>query len=131
MYKGSCCCGEIRFELTAKPSMLGTCHCTRCRKSGTSTMFFVKKSDLKWISGENLLQVYKAVPPYKYDRYFCKNCGTSFGEVLGDLDSFPIAANLMDDDIDMKNEFHEFVSEKPSWLVIGDDGKQFHDHPEF
>ena len=94
-------------------------------------MFFIKKSDLKWISGENLLQVYKAVPPYKYDRYFCKNCGTSFGEVLGDLDSFPIAANLMDDDIDMKNEFHEFVSEKPSWLVIGDDGKQFHDHPEF
>ncbi len=44
--------------------------------------------------------------------------------------TLPIAANFLDSDIDMKNQFHEFVSEKPSWLEIGDAAKQFEGHPE-
>jgi hypothetical protein len=33
--------------------MIGTCHCSRCRKVGASTIAFVKKEDLKWVQGKD------------------------------------------------------------------------------
>lgn len=129
MIKGSCCCGAVEFELSAKPSMMGTCHCSRCRKAGASAIVFVRKESLKWIRGRDNVQLYEPTPPYKYGRCFCKTCGSSLGEILSEEDSFPIAANALDGDFGMKNEFHEFVAEKPSWYEICDDAKRFNGHP--
>ena len=129
MIKGSCCCGAVKFELLNQPSMMGTCHCTRCRKVGASTIVYVKKEDLKWVQGKEYVKVFHPQAPYKYERSFCKVCGTSLGEILSDLDSFPIAANAIDSELDVKNSLHEFVDEKPSWYKICDDAKQSKGHP--
>jgi hypothetical protein len=129
MITGSCCCGAVKFELLAQPSMMGTCHCSRCRKSGASTIVFVKKEDLKWIQGQEHVQLYQPTLPYKYGRCFCKICGTSLGEILSQENSFPIAANALDSELNFKNTFHEFVDEKPSWYEICDDAKQSRGHP--
>ena len=130
MIKGSCCCGAVKFELLAEPTMMGTCHCSRCRKAGASTIVFVKKQDLKWMEGKEQVTLFQPTAPYKYGRCFCKLCGTSLGEILSEEESFPIAANALDGDLTVKNQFHEFVSEKPSWYDICDQAKQFHGHPE-
>lgn len=108
---------------------MGTCHCSRCRKVGASTIAFIRKEDLTWVAGRDNIQVFAPAAPYKYARCFCKTCGTSLGEILSDADSFPIAANTLDTPIELKIKFHEFVAEKPTWLVIGDDAKQFEGHP--
>ena len=129
MIKGSCCCGAVQFELSEAPSMLGTCHCSRCRKVGASAIAFVKSSAFEITKGRNEISTYKAVPPYKYDRCFCSVCGSALGEVFSEEDTFPIAANCIDDDIEIENRFHEFVSEKPSWSKIGDSAEQFDGHP--
>jgi hypothetical protein len=125
----SCCCGAVKFELKAEPSMMGTCHCSRCRKVGASTIAFVKKSDLVWIQGKDNISLYQPPPPYKYGRCFCKTCGSSLGEILSEEDSFPIAANTLDADIKLPNQFHEFTKEVPSWYKIGDNAKQYEGHP--
>ncbi|WP_248156386.1 GFA family protein [Roseibium sediminicola] len=130
MIKGSCCCGSVQFELTAEPSMMGTCHCSRCRKLGTGTFVFVRKEHLTWIKGKDQVALYQPQAPYKYGRCFCKTCGSSLGEILSEEDSFPIAANALDTDIGTRNKFHEFVAEKPSWYEICDSAKQFAGHPE-
>ena len=129
MIEGSCCCGEVRFRLTEPPSMMGTCHCSRCRKVGASVFVFVRKETLEWISGRDSVATFVAQPPYKFARSFCRICGTALGEILSDGDSFPIAANTLDGDPGVRNRFHEFVSEMPAWAVIGDDAKQFAGHP--
>lgn len=129
MIKGSCCCGAVKFELSAEPSMMGTCHCSRCRKAGASTIVFVKKDDLKWIAGKQHVALYQPAPPYKYGRCFCGICGSSLGEILSEDDSFPIAANALDTPYGLKNQFHEFVSEKPHWYEICDDAKRSDGHP--
>ena len=129
MIKGSCCCGVVQCELAEEPSMMGTCHCSRCRKVGSSTLVFVKSEALKITQGLDKISVYKAVPPYKYDRCFCSVCGTTLGEILSNEDTAVVAANCLDVDIQLENKFHEFVSEKPSWLKIGDTAKQFDEHP--
>ena len=97
MIKGSCCCGAISFELSKPPAMMGCCHCSRCRKVGASTLVFVRSDTFRWIGGEEMVQRYPAVPPYKCNRCFCSCCGTALGEPGGG-DSFPINANCLDDD---------------------------------
>lgn len=123
MIKGSCCCGAVKFELTSKPSMMGTCHCSRCRKLGASTIVFVRTEDLTWVQGRENIALYQPPAPYKYARSFCKTCGTSLGEILSEEDSFPISANCLDTEFGLKNQFHEFVSEKPDWYEIYDDAR--------
>ncbi len=129
MIEGSCCCGAVKFRLTSEPSMMGTCHCSRCRKAGASTIVFVRKEHLQWIQGKEHVALYQPAAPYKYGRCFCRICGTSLGEILSDEDSFPIAANALDSDIGIRNQFHEFVSEKPAWHDICDDAPQSEGHP--
>ena len=129
MIAGSCCCKAVKFELSSEPSMMGTCHCSRCRKVGASAIVFVKKQDLKWIQGKENVALYQPAAPYKYGRCFCKICGTSLGEILSEEDSFPIAANALDTEFGLKNQFHEFVSEKPPWYEICDDAPQSEGHP--
>ena len=129
MIEGSCCCGAIKFQLASEPSMMGTCHCSRCRKAGASAIVFVKKEELTWIRGKDQVARYQPEAPYKYGRCFCKICGTSLGEILSEEDSFPIAANALDTETGLKNQFHEFVSEKPAWYEICDDAPQSEGHP--
>jgi hypothetical protein len=129
MIKGSCCYGSIKFELSSAPSMMGTCHCSRCRKVGASTFVFVKKEAFRWIQGQEFVSQYKPVAPYAYTRCFCNKCGSALGEPVSQEDSFPIAASCLDDDPIVRNQFHEFVSEKSSWYEICDAAKQFPEHP--
>ena len=51
------------------------------------------------------------------------------GEILSDENSFPINAHVLDEDPGVRNQFHEFVAEKPAWYDICDDAKQFEAHP--
>ena len=83
-----------------------------------------------WLKGKENVHTYQPPPPYKYGRCFCRNCGTSLGEILSEEDSFPINAHVLDGDaLTVSNQFHEFVKEKPSWYVIGDDARQYEGHP--
>ena len=108
---------------------MGTCHCSRCRKAGASTIVFVKKEDVKWIAGKELVSTYQPAAPYKYGRCFCEVCGSSLGEILSGADTFPIAANAIDGDLSVENTFHEHVGEKPGWYRICDDAPQSEGHP--
>ncbi|WP_260009611.1 GFA family protein [Leisingera aquaemixtae] len=119
----------MKFELLAQPALMGTCHCSRCRKAGASTIVFVKKGDLRWIEGREEVALYQPAPPYKYGRCFCRICGSSLGEILSEEDSFPIAANALDGELEVRNSFHEFVGEKPGWSEISDGAKQSEGHP--
>jgi hypothetical protein len=129
MIKGSCCCGRIKFQLKEKPLMMGTCHCSRCRKASGGTFVFVTKESLEWVEGKDFVATYIPNPPFKYNRNFCSSCGTSLGEILSSEKSFPISAHCLDDDPEVRNQFHEFVESKPAWSNICDDSKQFSEHP--
>ncbi len=127
---GSCCCGAVRFIIKGAPGMMGTCHCSRCRKLGATPFVFVKREQFELLAGEADIQCVVPEAPYKYVRSFCRRCGTSLGEPLSDDASFPINAHCLDDDPVVRNSFHEFVSEKPDWYEICDSAQQFQDHPE-
>ncbi|WP_245597876.1 GFA family protein [Ottowia thiooxydans] len=130
MLRGSCCCGEVKFTVSMPPSMMGTCHCSRCRKIGASTFVFVKRESFTLVSGAELIATFKPQAPYKYSRCFCSQCGSALGEVTSLSESFPVAANCFDDELPLSNQFHEFVQEKPTWYDICDSAIQFPGHPQ-
>ena len=72
--------------------------------------------------------MYRPDAPYKHVRSFCRICGSALGEIGSAADSFPVAANLLDGELLVRNRFHEFVAEKPEWYGICDDAKQFPAH---
>ena len=129
MLGGSCCCGAIRFTLASPPTLMGTCHCTRCRKIGASAFVFVKRESFALICGQDAITTYRPEAPHTYNRCFCSYCGTALGEITSTDATFPVAANCFDDELVITNGFHEFVKEKPDWYKIGDDAKQFEEHP--
>lgn len=129
MLKGSCCCKKVNFEINASPVVMGTCHCTRCRKVGASTILIIKKESLQITSGREFIATYMPEENYKYKRNFCSHCGTSLGELASSDEMFPVPANTIDSEIPIPVTFHEFVSEKPSWYQICDSAKQFETHP--
>lgn len=129
MIRGSCACGAIRFRLTAPPSMMGVCHCGRCRKVGASTFVFVKRNDFQWVTGRDQVARLEPQPPFTYVRTFCRSCGSALGEIGTEAESFPVSAHLLDDDPGVRVRFHEFVADKPDWHMIGDAAPQFPQHP--
>ena len=129
MLKGSCCCGAVAFTVANPPSMMATCHCTRCRKVGASTFVFVTRADFVMLAGEDAIATYAPEDGYRYSRSFCSRCGTALGEIGSEGDSFPVPANCFDDPLELSVRFHEFVAEKPAWSPICDGAKQFERHP--
>src|SRR3546814_4636919 len=57
--RGSCLCGEIRFEIDGKIGAAGQCHCSKCRKvSGTdgNAVFYASTAGFRWLAGEDLIE---------------------------------------------------------------------------
>ncbi|MEO1564376.1 MAG: GFA family protein [Pseudomonadota bacterium] len=113
--RGSCACGAVRFAIEGAPSAMGTCHCSRCRKLGASTIVFVKREQLSLIEGEAQIETIAPRAPYTYTRSFCRSCGTALGEPLSPDTSFAINAHCLDDDPGIAHSFHEFKEDGPIW----------------
>ena len=112
---GSCACGAVRFAIKGAPSAMGTCHCSRCRKLGSSTIVFVEREQFSLIEGRDRIETIEPRAPYTYTRSFCRSCGTALGEPLSPDASFPINAHCLDDDPGVAHSFHEFTDDRPAW----------------
>jgi hypothetical protein len=73
IFKGSCHCGDIRFELEADINSVRVCNCSICTKRG-ALIFRVEKEKFRMISSIEKLKVYEWHTKTAKD-YFCKTCG--------------------------------------------------------
>ena len=126
MIKGSCLCGKVKFEISGTPSSLSYCHCSRCRKAAGifSAVLIGKANDLQVTAGQDQITKFKAGSDAKFERCFCKKCGTSLGD-MATGDSYVIAASALDDDPGIRPSFHIHTASKPDWYEIVDDLQKF------
>ena len=126
MIKGSCLCGKVKFEISGTPSSLSYCHCSRCRKAAGifSAVLIGKANDLQVTEGQDQIKKFKAGSDAKFERCFCKECGTSLGDMAtGDI--YVIAASALDDDPGIRPSLHIHTASKPDWYEIVDDLQKF------
>ncbi len=75
-YKGACFCGEVEFEVTGTPVVMGFCHCEDCTTwsaSPLNSFSLWPPESLKITKGEDNIGTYnKTENAY---RKFCTTCG--------------------------------------------------------
>lgn len=94
--------------------MVGICHCSRCRKVGSSTYAYVRAEAFSWVAGRGRVKRYRPPPPFAFDRCFCKTCGTALGDPFGGR-ILAISADCLDDELGLVVDFHEYRSDRPAW----------------
>lgn len=124
MIKGSCLCGDVRYELTGKPLRAHYCHCQRCRKirgSAFASNLFLPLDAIRYTQGEALLRSYKPPEAERFTHVFCPKCGSSlpFSNEARGVVVVPMGS--LDDDPRHSPEAHIFVGSKAPWFTITDD----------
>ena len=139
--RGSCLCGGVKFEIDGPLLRSLNCHCTFCRKqhgAAFRSRARVRRNELKWVRGEELLTYYEATPGYR--RGFCRVCGSPILNRAephsrlaqnhpATLSEFGIALGTLDDDPGVRPESHIFVRSKAPWFEITDDLPQYPEYP--
>jgi hypothetical protein len=131
MTRGSCLCGDVRFEVTGDPEEMHHCHCSRCRKAhgaAFSTFMQDARANQRYVAGEGRLRRFHSSEPVT--RTFCDRCGSSLlFEFAGLPDAVWIAVGTLDDDPRARPGAHIFVASKAPWHTITDDLPRFDEFP--
>lgn len=131
---GGCPCGAVRFEVTALPLMLYTCHCTECQRwSGsafgmsmpvTAASFTLTRGQPKpWrrVGSSGVQSTY----------WFCSDCGgRSYGQRSARPDIIVIRAGTLDDTSWLRPIAHVYMRSAQPWEKFGGDAECFEIMPE-
>lgn len=115
--RGSCLCGDIRFETAAKPQGPSMCHCGQCRKQsgGIWSSAYVAQSDLT-ITGP--VSWFRASASAK--RGFCARCGSFLFWQADDESTISFALGAVEAPSGIRIEKHIFVRDKGDFYEIAD-----------
>ena len=127
MHRGSCLCGQVRYELTRELSDFGYCHCTSCRKASGSAHAAnaaIDRDAFTVTAGEDLLREYESSPGKL--RVFCSRCGSPlYAYLTASPDIVRIRLGSLDTPFTKQPRAHTWVSDKAPWEPIADSIPQF------
>lgn len=79
IYKGSCHCGNIAFEVEGDLEQVIECNCSICSKRG-SLLWFVPRANFRLLTPAENYATY-TFSKHKIKHHFCQKCGCApFGE---------------------------------------------------
>ncbi len=127
MYKGSCLCGTVKYEIRGEIGAVILCHCSRCRKANGSAFASnapLSAKDFVVVAGEGALKSFDSSPGVH--RVFCGNCGSP---IISRRDAMPYVVRLRLGTLDTPLEHgptgHYYVASKADWFDIHDELPQF------
>jgi hypothetical protein len=122
MIRGSCLCGDVRFEISGALSGASHCHCTMCRKAhgaAFGTYAAARAADFRILSGEDRIARYRSSPGIV--RTFCARCGSTLQWLRESKPEIvDIALGVLDDDPGVRPASHIYVASKAPWHEITD-----------
>jgi hypothetical protein len=101
IYKGSCHCGQIAFEVEGNLEKVMECNCSICSKRG-ALHWFVPRENFRLLTPKTSLSTY-TFNKHQIKHRFCPRCGCApFGEGLAPTDKYMVAINARClDDVDL------------------------------
>ena len=73
IFKGSCHCGRIAFEVDGELGQVMDCNCSHCSRKGY-LLWFVPREKLRLVTPESNLATY-TFNKHVIKHHFCANCG--------------------------------------------------------
>jgi hypothetical protein len=117
IYKGSCLCQQVRFEVTGNFESFFLCHCKHCQKdtgSAHASNLFSTTATIKWLSGAEKVKTYN-LPNTRHAKSFCMECSSSLPSLQMEGKLLVVPAGSLDTDLDMKPNAHLFCASKAAW----------------
>jgi hypothetical protein len=130
MIRGSCLCGQVRFELDGGIELINNCHCSMCRKAhgaAFGSFLHAESQGFRWTTGEDLMTTYQSSEGNA--RVFCRICGSNMPVLEGGGSQVTIPAGSLDDDPGVRPMVNIFVASKAPWFEISDALPQFERFP--
>ena len=117
MITGSCLCGDIRFETSAKPQGASMCHCGQCRKQsgGIWSSAYVPEAELtitgpvSWFASSDTAK-----------RGICPRCGSFLFWKAHDENTISFSLGSVDGPTGLSLTKHIFVADKGDYYEIAD-----------
>jgi len=127
MHRGSCLCGDVKYEVTGELGDFGYCHCRSCQKASGSAHAAncpVRRTDFRLTSGAEQLREFESSPGKR--RVFCSRCGSPiYAYLASDMATVRIRLGSLDTPFEKQPRAHTFVSERAPWAPIADEVPQF------
>ena len=125
MRKGSCQCGQVRFEFTGEPLNQVFCYCTDCQKRTGSDHWFgiwVACQNFRF-NGETDPVAYTTLDDAGGDihTYSCPNCGVSLSTEFTRAGFHTVAAGSIEGNGEFRPNLAIFTSSAPAWALIPSD----------
>jgi hypothetical protein len=119
---GGCSCGAVRFEVTGDPYVIGTCHCTDCRKAaGAAFVYYADWPRSDFVSSGTTSEF--------RGRSFCPICGSRLFH-LSDEKAEVMLGALDDAPGDLTPTQEGWIKRREHWLAPVAGTKQFDQDPE-
>ena len=133
-YQGGCQCGQIRYEITARPLTLYCCHCKECQKQSSSAFGMsmpVPREAVKLIQGEPKIWTRKSDSGREVSCFFCGNCGTRlFHNPSRNPKITNIKPGTLDDTSWLEPVGNLWTKQAQKWVNICDRGLNFQGQPD-
>ncbi|WP_373087666.1 GFA family protein [Sneathiella sp.] len=120
--KGSCACGEVRYEVAGEPMFVHCCHCRECQcHSGSAFVInaIVETAQIRQLSGE--LQAI-SVPTRSgspHDIHHCGTCQTALWSDYGQLAGMRfLRVGTLEVPAEMPPDVHIFTRSKLPWVIL-------------
>ena len=123
MHRGSCLCGDVRYQIEGELAPIQLCHCSQCRRAqGTpfASNIPVAESAFKLLSGAERLQAFESSPGKQ--RVFCSRCGSP---IYSRTERVPgvlrVRAGGLEGEVASRPASHAFVDSGANWWELHDD----------
>lgn len=117
--KGSCRCGKVAFEVSAKPLMTMACHCTGCQKmtsSAFSLSSLIPSAAFSVASGEPVIGGLHGSAQH----FFCSYCMSwLFTRPEGMDDLVNVRSTMLDDCQSYQPFMETYTDERLEWATTG------------
>ena len=120
MFKGSCLCGSVSFQVNGDLTPPAACHCGQCRKQSGHFWCATNAQDADFtLTSDKSLRWYDASD--RATRGFCGNCGSFLFWKRKGASRIAIAMGAFDQSTGLALARHIFVADKGDYYQITDD----------
>jgi hypothetical protein len=129
---GGCQCGKVRYEITAAPRAIYTCHCTACQHwSGSAFSIVVLVDDAAFrLSGAEPRPIRRIADSGRVvGRLVCPECGSWLCNATGD-GGRRVRAGTLDDVSWVRPTTHFWIRSKQPWVILPEGGETFETEPD-
>jgi len=130
--KGSCLCGEVKYQYRGLIKVFQYCHCTRCQKfTGTAhaSNIIVDPDQFEWLEGEKSVGRFELPEAKHFATSFCKNCGSSLPWLTQSGKAVVIPAGSLDEDPQVVPIHNIFYANKACWYKETGELQKFDELP--